>query len=135
MMEKFKGIFPALLTPFDKNDNVNKDVLRRITEYNLQKGVDGFYVDGSTAEAFLLSEKERLEVLETVSDVAKGKATLIAHIGCISTKQAIELAKEAKEMREVTELAKAIAEHKSDPKEVAEAIAEYLNKNNQTNKD
>ena len=38
-------------------------------------------------------------------------------------------------MREVTELAKAIAEHKSDPKEVAEAIAEYLNKNNQTNKD
>lgn len=44
-------------------------------------------------------------------------------------------AKEAKEMREVTELAKAIAEHKSDPKEVAEAIAEYLNKNNQTNKD
>jgi len=98
MMEKFKGIFPALLTPFDKNDNVNKEVLKQITEYNLKKGVDGFYVDGSTAEAFLLSEKERLEVLETVSDVAKGKATLIAHIGCISTKQAIELAKEAKEM-------------------------------------
>lgn len=98
MREEFKGIFPALLTPFDKNDNVNKEVLREITEYNLKKGVDGFYVDGSTAEAFLLSDKERLEVLETVSDTAKGKATLIAHIGCISTKQAIALAKEAKEM-------------------------------------
>lgn len=35
-------------------------------------------------------------------------------------------AKETKEMKEVTELAKAIAEHKSDPKEIAEAIAEYL---------
>ena len=35
-------------------------------------------------------------------------------------------AKESKELKEVTELAKAIAEHKSDPKEIAEAIAEYL---------
>ena len=30
-------------------------------------------------------------------------------------------------MKEVTELAKAIATHRSDPKEIAEAIAEYLN--------
>ena len=98
MLEKFKGIFPALLTPFDKNDCVNTKVLEAITEYNIKKGVDGFYVDGSTAEAFLLSDQERLAVLESVSKVAKGKATLIAHIGCISTKQAIALAKEAKEM-------------------------------------
>jgi N-acetylneuraminate lyase len=98
MLEKFKGIFPALLTPFDKNDCVNTKVLEEITEYNIKKGVDGFYVDGSTAEAFLLSDQERLSVLESVSKVAKGKATLIAHIGCISTKQAIALAKEAKEM-------------------------------------
>ena len=38
-------------------------------------------------------------------------------------------AKEEKEMKELTELAAAIAEHKSDPKEIAEAIAEYLKKN------
>src|SRR5574344_429707 len=35
-------------------------------------------------------------------------------------------AKEAKEMREVTELAKAIAAHKNDPEEIAKAVAEYL---------
>jgi hypothetical protein len=35
-------------------------------------------------------------------------------------------AKEARDMKEVMELAKAIAEHKNDPKEIAEAIAEYL---------
>ena len=37
-------------------------------------------------------------------------------------------AKESKEMKEVAELAKAIAAHKSDPEEIAEAIAKYLNK-------
>lgn len=36
--------------------------------------------------------------------------------------------KESKEMKEVGELAKAIAAHKSDPEEIAEAIAKYLNK-------
>lgn len=35
--------------------------------------------------------------------------------------------KEQREMKEITTLAKAIAEHKSDPKEIAEAIAKYLN--------
>ena len=98
MDQKFKGIFPALLTPFDKNDNVNTKVLEEITEYNIKKGVDGFYVGGSTAEAFLLTEEERIQVMETVSRVAKGRVTLIAHIGCISTAQAIRLAKIAKEL-------------------------------------
>lgn len=35
-------------------------------------------------------------------------------------------AKESRELKEVAQLAKAIAEHKSDPKEIAEAIAGYL---------
>ena len=37
--------------------------------------------------------------------------------------------KESRELKEVTEFAKAIAAHKSDPEEIAEAIAKYLNKN------
>lgn len=37
-------------------------------------------------------------------------------------------AKESREMKEVAELAKAIAAHKSDPEEIAEAIAKYLQK-------
>ena len=98
MNEKFKGIFPALLTPFDGQDWVDTEVLGRLVDYNLQKGVDGFYVAGSTAEVFLLDAKERLAVMETVSSRAGGKCTLIAHIGCISTKQAIEYAREAKKM-------------------------------------
>ena len=98
MNNKFQGIFPALLTPFDKNDNVNEAVLKQITRYNLDKGVNGFYVGGSTAEAFLLSFEERLQIMKAVAEEAKGATTLIAHIGCISTKQAITLAKEAKEL-------------------------------------
>lgn len=56
-------------------------------------------------------------------------ATVI-FVGAIEIKSIVEPAdaKEEREFKEVTELAKAIAEHKSDPKEIAEAIAEYLKK-------
>ena len=37
-------------------------------------------------------------------------------------------AKERKDMKEVAELAKAIAEHRTDPEEIAAAVANYLNK-------
>lgn len=56
--------------------------------------------------------------------------TLVAvlFVAAIEIKSIVEPAdaKESREMREVTELAKAIAEHRSDPKEIAQAIAEYL---------
>lgn len=52
----------------------------------------------------------------------------VVFVAAIEIKSIIEPAdaKESREMKEVTELAKAIAEHKSDPKEIAEAIAAYL---------
>lgn len=61
--------------------------------------------------------------------------TLIAvlFVAAIEIKSIIEPAdaKEIREFKEVTELAKAIASHKNDPKEIAEAIASYL-ENNET---
>ena len=54
----------------------------------------------------------------------------ILFVAAIEIKSICEPAdvKENREMREVAALAKAIAEHKNDPKEIAEAIAEYINK-------
>lgn len=89
MLEKFKGVFPALLTPFDKNDNINEAALEQLIEMNLQKGVKGFYVGGSTAEVYLLSDEERKYIYKLVKDIVNDRCTLIAHIGCISTRQTI----------------------------------------------
>lgn len=95
---KFEGIFPALLTPFTSDGRVNEDALRALVRYNLDKGVQGFYVNGSTAEVFLLSDEERRLVYRTVADEAKGKATLIAQVGAISTEAAISFARYAQDL-------------------------------------
>ena len=89
-MKQFNGVFPALLTPFDNNDRVNERELEKLVKFNVEKGATGFYVGGSTAEAFLLSMDERKLIMEIVKAAAPDK-TLIAHIGSISEKQAIEL--------------------------------------------
>lgn len=98
MNSKFSGIFPALLTPFDKNDNINTKALGQLIDMNIKAGVNGFYVAGSTAEVFMLTDGERKQVYETAAEYAGGKVTLIAHIGAISTKQAIEYGKTAKSL-------------------------------------
>jgi N-acetylneuraminate lyase len=93
MSKKLTGIYPALVTPFTKDGHINHESLRQIVQLNLKKGVQGFYVGGSTAEAFLLNMEERKSILKTVADEAQGKAALIYHIGCIHTDHAVELGK------------------------------------------
>lgn len=95
MNEKFRGIFPALLTPFDENDSINYKSLRLLVEKLIGEGISGFYVDGSTGESFLLSMEERKALIKAVAQYSAGRGTLIAQIGSISTTQAIELAKTA----------------------------------------
>lgn len=94
---RFKGIFTALLTPFDKKDKVNEKELEKLVKFNVEKGVTGFYVGGSTAEAFLLTTDERKQIMEIVKSVAP-EHTLIAHIGSIHEAQATELGKYAKKL-------------------------------------
>jgi len=97
MSKEFSGVFTALLTPFDKNNQVNETVLRELVAYNVAKGVTGFYVGGSTAEAFLLTAEERRKVMEIVRSAAP-EQTLIAHIGCISEDHASQLGVCAKDL-------------------------------------
>lgn len=95
MKDALKGIYPALLTPFDNEGKVNTKSLEKLIEYNIKKGVDGFYVGGSTAEAFMLSDAERNLVYEVAARTTSGRAKLFAHVGCISTEQAISFGKTA----------------------------------------
>lgn len=95
MTQNLRGVMPALLTPFNQQQQVDTDSLRRLVRFNIEQGIDGIYVGGSTGEAFLQSVQEREQVLEIVAEEAKGKVTLIAHVGSISTHESQVLASAA----------------------------------------
>lgn len=94
-MKPLKGIFTALLTPMHEDKTIDEAALVRHVENQLEAGIHGFYVGGSTAESFILSLEERKRILETVVQASKGRATIFAHVGCISTADSIRLAKHA----------------------------------------
>ena len=93
--EKYNGIFTALLTPFNEAGEVNEGELIKLIKFNLDMGVRGFYVCGSTGESFLLSKEERMKIMEIVKREAKG-STLIAHVGSLDERDACEMARHAK---------------------------------------
>jgi len=94
-MKQYNGIFTALLTPFDKSNRINEKELEKLVKFNLNMDVTGFYVGGSTAEAFLLSTDERKQIMDVVKSAAPD-VTLIAHIGSINEREATDLALHAK---------------------------------------
>ncbi|ULL13660.1 N-acetylneuraminate lyase [Paenibacillus sp. H1-7] len=95
---KFKGIFTALLTPMQEDGSLDLESLNRLVEHQIEQGIKGFYVGGSTGEGFILTSEERMTVLETVVRAARGRVTVIAHVGCISTMESIRLARHAEEL-------------------------------------
>lgn len=96
-MEKFRGLFTAQLTPFTSEGKINEKALEQLIKNNIKMGVKGFYVGGTTAEAFLMNADERKYLLELVKSMAEDK-TIIAHIGSLNEREAIDLAQHAEKI-------------------------------------
>lgn len=91
-----KGIFSALLVPYDENGEIKEEGLRQLVRHNIDVcGVDGLYVNGSTGENFMLSTEEKKKIFKIVKDEAKNDVKLIAQVGSINIKESIELGKYA----------------------------------------
>jgi N-acetylneuraminate lyase len=89
------GIYTASITPFDGAGQFQPGELTRLIERNLREGASGFFIGGSSGECFLLTEKERIAVFEAAASF-RDRTALIAHVGAISTDQAIRYALAAK---------------------------------------
>ena len=97
-MKKYEGIIPAFYACYDNDGKVNLAAVRELTQYYIDKGVQGLYVGGSSGECIYQSKEERKVVLEEVMKVAKGKLTIIAHIACNNTADSCELAAHAESL-------------------------------------
>ena len=93
------GAYSAMYTPFfrggEKAGQLNEEMIERLIEYAVKTGLTGMYLTGSTGEGFLLSLDERKRVYSRAVKAAAGRLKLIAHVGCISTDDACELARHA----------------------------------------
>lgn len=92
-----EGVIPALLTPFDANGQIDEKMLCRLARYQIDAGASGFFVCGSAGEGVYMSPAERKRVVSLVAGEASGQAAVIAHVGAMSTQEAVALARDARE--------------------------------------
>ena len=97
-LEKYEVVIPAFYACYDEAGEVSPERVRALTQYFIDKGVKGVYVNGSSGECIYLSVADRKLILENVMEVAKGKLTVIAHVACNNTKDSVELAKHAESL-------------------------------------
>lgn len=96
-MQIFRGIWPALVTPSNADHTVNVDVLSELVAYLLDKGIDGFYVGGTTGEGVFMPVAQRKLLVERVMADINGRVPVIVHVGAISLDDAVDMARHAQE--------------------------------------
>ena len=94
-LDKYKGVIPAFYACYDRDGNVSPEAVQKMTQYFIDRGVKGVYVNGSSGECIYLSVPERKTIIENVMKVAKGKLTVICHVACNNTRDSRELAEHA----------------------------------------
>lgn len=89
-----QGCHTALVTPFC-NDAVCYDTLRTLIDRQIDGGVDGIVPTGTTGESPTVDFREHAELIETVIDHANKRCRVIAGTGANSTREAVQLTKDA----------------------------------------
>ena len=92
----FKGSGVAIVTPFDKNNNIDYDTYKKLIEFQIKNHTDAIIVCGTTGESATLNTDEKKELIKFTVKSVKGRLPVIAGTGSNNTDTAIELSKFAK---------------------------------------
>jgi len=95
---RFTGIMPALVTPFDAKGNIKHETVHKLIDWQLSKGVKGFYICGSTGEGPALRPETRIDMAECTMEAVAGRGVVIDHIGAPNMLDAIRLTRHATEL-------------------------------------
>jgi 4-hydroxy-tetrahydrodipicolinate synthase len=93
-----KGLYVALVTPFDKNGNLNEAKLRELVRFHIDAGTNGLVPCATTSENPTYTWEEHFSIIEIVVQEAEGKLEIVAGCGTNSTTRSIENIKKARDL-------------------------------------
>ena len=97
-MPKFGRLLTAMVTPFDEKGEVDYAQARKLARALMKSGSDGLVVSGTTGESPTLTTEEKLRLFAEVKAELAGKGAVIAGTGNYSTRESIQLTKEAEKL-------------------------------------
>ena len=93
----FKGAYTALVTPF-KDGKINYNKMAELIEFQINEGIDGLVVCGTTGESATLSDKEKRRLIKFTVETVNGRVPVIAGTGSNNTIHTIKLSKFAEKV-------------------------------------
>jgi 4-hydroxy-tetrahydrodipicolinate synthase len=95
-LDRFRGIFPAALTMFDKDNNLDEEATARHWDWLItRQAADGLVITGTSGEFIALTDEERLRLFRLAQSVVQKRVPVIFGSGHYSTKLTIEISEEA----------------------------------------
>lgn len=94
---KMKGVVPPMVTPFDREGNVDYKALQQLVEF-LKENVDGLFITGSYGCGALMTVEERKKVAEITVKAVNEKIPVIVMTGSTNNRTTVELSKHAEKI-------------------------------------
>lgn len=96
-MKEIGRLLTAMVTPFDKEGQVNYKQAKRLARALVESGSDGVVVSGTTGESPAMTREEKARLFAEVCEALEGKGNVVAGTGTYSTAESIEMSQEAQE--------------------------------------
>lgn len=90
---KLKGIITAMVTPFDKNQEINVQATKQLIDKLIGACVDGIFILGTNGEFHLLTDDEKVQFAKLVIDHVNKRVPVYVGTGGNSTREVITLSK------------------------------------------
>lgn len=116
----WEGIYPAVLTPFTKDGEIDFDMFAKNTEAQIKAGVHGIILAGTLGEASALETEEKFELLKFAKAITDGRIPVILNLSENTTRSAVNYAKKAKRIRADGLMLLPPMRYKADNREVVE---------------
>ncbi len=91
-------LITAMVTPFDRENNINFDSCSKLINHIIDQGSDGILLSGSTGECSTLDDDEKINLFKFAKDNFGDKIKIIAGTGSNDTRHSLELSKEAEKI-------------------------------------
>lgn len=96
-LSRFQGIFPAGMTFFDEQGNLDETATRTHWRWLVEQGIDGLVVAGTSGEFIALTMDERARLFRWAVEEFGGKIPIIASTGHFATKWTVEMSQRAQD--------------------------------------
>jgi 4-hydroxy-tetrahydrodipicolinate synthase len=94
-LDRWKGVYPAICTPFDEDDVVDLAAQRRVVRFAVECGSHGIVAFGLAGEVLKLSVDERRALTDVILDETGDSLPVFVGVGAPSSRASIELARYA----------------------------------------